>query len=131
MVDSSTHVIFHEILEKEVYMLHPPRFVDSSNHIMLIAIVYLWTQVNSSSMFHWLSSFLHNLGFQGSIAGSSLLILHTIIHSVYLLVYVDDIIHLSSPNVPFSTLVSSLSKGLLHYFLGIEVRLVSISLCLT
>jgi len=75
-----------------------------------------------------LSGKLVDLGFIGSKADSSLFIYHTAAVSMYLLIYVDDIIIVSSVPTAIDELLQLLSTdfavkdlGKLHYFLGIEV----------
>jgi histone deacetylase 1/2 len=75
-----------------------------------------------------LSSVLGLLGFAPSAADSSLFILHRPQLTVYLLVYVDDIIVVSSTASAIPRLIAQLRSefsvkdlGTLHYFLGIEV----------
>jgi histone deacetylase 1/2 len=74
------------------------------------------------------NSFLGSLGFSPSIADTSLFILRRLDVTIYLLVYVDDIIVLSSTAAAIPRLISELQSefsvkdlGVLHYFLGIEV----------
>lgn len=62
--------------------------------------LYAWNQQ--------LSQFLTKLGFTISMIDFSLFILHTAHYSVFLLVYVDDIILIRSPNAPFSHIFAQL-----------------------
>ncbi|XP_049345033.1 uncharacterized mitochondrial protein AtMg00810-like [Solanum verrucosum] len=69
------------------------------------------------------------MGFHMSKSDNSLFVLHNIGVTIYVLIYVDDIILTGSNEVLLQQVVTSLSKtfslkylGLLHYFLGIEVH---------
>ena len=75
-----------------------------------------------------LSSHLCDLGFVISKADTTLFVKHTADFTIYLLVYVDDIILTGSPNAPLHDLMQSFQLefaikdlGDIHYFLGIEV----------
>lgn len=75
-----------------------------------------------------LSQSLISLGFQNSLADSSLFVLHKGTDLVYVLVYVDDILVTGSSSDLVAHIISQLSSsfalkdlGSLHYFLGIEV----------
>jgi hypothetical protein len=85
-----------------------------------------------------LSMKLQDLGFKLSKADTSLFFYNKGNISIYVLVYVDDIIVASSTPSAASSLLSDLNKefalkdlGDLHYFLGIEVNKVSDGLILT
>jgi len=85
-----------------------------------------------------LSMKLQDLGFKSSKADTSLFFYNKGNISIYVLVYVDDIIVASSTPSATSALPSDLNKefalkdlGDLHYFLGIEVNKVSDGLILT
>jgi hypothetical protein len=118
------------VLDEVVYMKQPPGFTDSahpSHYCRLIKSLYGLKQAPRA----WharLSSVLGTLGFSPSTADTSLFILHRPEITVYLLVYVDDIIVISSSAAAIPRLIGELRSefsvkdlGLLHYFLGIEV----------
>jgi histone deacetylase 1/2 len=71
---------------------------------------------------------LGSLGFSPSTADTSLFVLQRQNVTLYLLVYVDDIIVISSNAAAIPWLITALCSefsvkdlGILHYFLGIEV----------
>ena len=75
-----------------------------------------------------LSSRLFDLGFHSSKSDTSLFICRNSIYTIYVLIYVDDIIITSSSNQAIDTLLSNLKSdfamkqlGPLKFFLGIEV----------
>ena len=79
--------------------------------------------------FHRFSSFLLKLGFLSSRADSSLFVYHSLVGTVYLLLYVDDMVITESNSSMVQTLITRLSKEFsmkdlvdLHYFLGVEVQ---------
>jgi hypothetical protein len=78
--------------------------------------------------FSWLSSRFLDLGFHSSKLDTSLFICHTSHYTIYVLIYVDDIIITSSSNQAIDNLLHNLKSdfavkhlGPLKFFLGIEV----------
>ena len=72
---------------------------------------------------------LIDLGFKASKSGTSLFIYHKGKVTIYMLIYVDDIIVTSSSQGAITALLHDLRQdfalkdlGDLHYFLGIEVK---------
>jgi histone deacetylase 1/2 len=85
-----------------------------------------------------LCSVLGGLGFKSSTADTSLFILRRPDITLYLLVYVDDIIVVSSSTAAIDRLIQQLrgsfalkDLGQLNYFLGIEVKFLNGGLLLT
>ncbi|KAK1612276.1 hypothetical protein QYE76_035949 [Lolium multiflorum] len=124
------NVFLNGFLDEEVYMRQPPGFIDSEkpgHYCKLVRSLYGLKQAPRA----WharLSSVLGSLGFSPSVTDTSLFVLRRSDITVYLLVYVDDIIVLSSTAVAIPKLISQLRSefsvkdlGILHYFLGIEV----------
>jgi histone deacetylase 1/2 len=122
------NVFLHRVLEEEVYMQQPPGFEDSTYSdypCRLDKALYGLKQALHAR----LTSFLADLGFTASIADTSLFILRKPNITLYLLVYVDDIIVVSSSTAVADRLVHQLGTsfplkdlGPLHYFLGVEVH---------
>jgi histone deacetylase 1/2 len=88
--------------------------------------------------FAWLSIKLTALGFVPSKADTSLFLYDKPRVTVYVLIYVDDIIVTSSLDDAITALLHDLrvdfalkDLGPLHYFLGIEVKKIHNGLCLT
>jgi hypothetical protein len=121
----------HGILEEEVYMKQPLGFVDPSRpsyHCWLDKALYGLKQGPLS----WYSRFsdkLQPMGFLPSQADVSLFHYRNGSVTMFLLVYVDDIIVASSSPIAVTTLLRDLKDdfalkdlGPLHYFLGIEVH---------
>jgi histone deacetylase 1/2 len=117
-------------LEEEVYMVQPPGFeaTDKTLVCKLNKALYGLKQA-PRAWFERLRSALIKLGFQPSKCDPSLFILHTSQHTIFLLVYVDDIIITGSSANLIQQLIHKLNSefslkdlGKLDYFLGIEVH---------
>jgi histone deacetylase 1/2 len=117
------------ILEEEVYMQQPPGFVNSDPKLVckLNKALYGLKQA-PRAWFERLNSVLHSLGFVSSRCDPSLFTLTTPTYTIFMLVYVDDIIITGSSLPPIKDLISNLNAqfslkqlGNLDYFLGIEV----------
>jgi histone deacetylase 1/2 len=118
-------------LDEQVYMRQPPGFADPDkpdHYCHLVKSLYGLNQAPRA----WharLSSVLGSLGFSPSVADTSLFSLHRPDVTIYLLIYVDDIIVISSTASAIPRLIDELRSefsvkdlGVLHYFLGIEVH---------
>jgi histone deacetylase 1/2 len=118
------------VLEEEVYMRQPPGYEDPSkpHHLCRLEKALYGLKQAPRAWHARLSSVLRTLGFAASTADSSLFIFRRKEVVTFLLVYVDDIIVVSSsPHAP-DTLIQELRAefavkdlGVLHFFLGIEV----------
>ena len=121
-------------------MREPPGFVDPARPQHLCRLVKaLYGLKQAPRTWHArLGSVLQAHGFVSSTAHTSLFLLQRHEVTMYMLVYVDDIILNSSSDAAAERLVSSLSGafavkdlGALHYFLGLEVSRSSAGLTLT
>jgi hypothetical protein len=121
-------------------MKQPPGFVDSTKphyHCKLDKAFYGLKQA-PRAWYSWLSYKLQALGFIPSKADISLFIYNKGSITIYLLVYIDDIIITSSSSHVVDALLTDLKadfalkdRGRLNYFLGIEVKTLSDGLLLT
>jgi hypothetical protein len=111
-------------------MAHPPGFIHSSypHHVCKLQKAIYGLKQTPRAWFSRLSGKLLQLGFVGSKADSSLLIYRTAAITMFLLIYVDDIIIVSSVPAAITELLQLLitdfvvkDLGPLRYFLGIEV----------
>jgi hypothetical protein len=112
-------------------MKQPPSFKDPSKphyHCKLDKALYGLKQA-PRAWYSWLSSKLQALGFVPSKADISLFMYKKGSITIFLLVYVDDIIVTSSPSTVVDALLADLKVyfaikdlGHLHYFLGIQVK---------
>jgi histone deacetylase 1/2 len=125
------NAFLHGILEEEVFMRQPLGFEDSRHPEYLYRLdKALHGLKQAPRAWHArLSSVLTGLGFTSSTADTSLFILRRPDITLYLLVYVDDIIVVSSSATAADHLIHQLRtpfalKDLrqLHYFLGVEVH---------
>lgn len=134
------NAFLHGVLEEEVYMRQPPGFVDSTQpHHLCRLVKALYGLKQASRAWHArLGGALRDHGFVPSSADTSLFMLRRPDLTMYLLVYVDDIIVVSSSHSAIDRLVHGLQSefavkdlGSLRFFLGIEVSDVSQGLALT
>ena len=124
------NAFLHGILEEDVYMRQPPGYVDQScpDFVCKLDKSLYGLKQAPRACFMRLSAKLQALGFHGSKADTSLFFFKRDDVVVYFLVYVDDIIVVSSCNATIDRLLLQLRDdfalkdlGPLHYFLGIEV----------
>jgi len=117
-------------LKEEVFMLHPPGFVDKNfvDHICRLKKALYGLKQAPRAWYMELRVFLLSLGFVNSNVDASLLIHRKLGLTLYLLVYVDDIIVTGSSPAEVCTLIDTLAAlfslkdlGCLNYFLGVEV----------
>jgi hypothetical protein len=120
------NAFLHGVLEEEVYMKQPPGYENpKAPHLVckLDKSLYGLKQA-PRAWFSRLSSKLQELGFLASKADTSLFIYNKSGITIFVLVYVDDIIVTSSSNKAISALLRDLGEafalkdlGNLHYFL--------------
>ena len=112
-------------------MKQPPGFVDHTlpDHVGKLDKSLYGLKQAPRAWFSRLSTKLQALGFRGSKADTSLFYFHHQGVTIYFLVYVDDIIVVSSSDQAMDKLLSQLRDdfalkdlGQLHYFLGMEVH---------
>jgi histone deacetylase 1/2 len=124
------NAFLHGVLEEEVFMRQPPGFEDPAcPHHLCRLVKAIYGLKHAPCAWHArLASVLRQHGFLESTADTSLFVLQRPGLTIYLLVYVDDIIVLSSSSQAIDRLVAGLCQefavkdlGALHYFLGIEV----------
>ncbi|XP_071683516.1 uncharacterized protein [Lolium perenne] len=133
------NAFLHGILEEEVYMRQPPGYEDrgKQNYICKLEKALYGLKQAPRAWYARLSSQLIKLGFVASKSDTSLFIYCKRRVTVYMLIYVDDIIVASSSEQATQAFLKDLSKefalkdlGSLHYFLGIEVHQVADGLLL-
>jgi hypothetical protein len=125
-----SNAFLHGVLNEDVYMHQPPGFQDPSKPGFVCKLhkaIYGLKQ-SPRAWYSRLSDRLCQLGFVPSVADTSLFTFHQGAVIMYLLVYVDDIIIVSSSPSITQLLLQQLSVtfpvkdlGPLHFFLGIEV----------
>lgn len=117
-------------LKEEVFMIQPPGFVDKNfpDHVCRLKKALYGLKQAPRAWYTELRVFLISLGFVNSTADASLFIYQQPGVTLYLLVYVDDIIVTGSSCTKLSKLIITLAArfslkdlGCLSYFLGVEV----------
>jgi histone deacetylase 1/2 len=126
------NAFLHGILEEKVYMKQPPGYEDTSkpSHYICRLKKALYGLKQAPKAWHSrLTCKLQNLGFRGSVADASLFVFREGDITIYILIYVDDIIIVSSSDKATDKLIQNLNKdfavkdlGPLEYFLGVEVK---------
>jgi hypothetical protein len=118
-------------LSEEVYMSQPPGFSHPQfpNHICKLQKALYGLKQAPRAWFSRLSTKLITLGFYGSLSDTSLFIYKSDAFTMYILIYVDDIIITCSRPSEIPKLLASLNTefavkdlGSLNFFLGIEVN---------
>ncbi|KAD4180455.1 hypothetical protein E3N88_29046 [Mikania micrantha] len=117
-------------LQETIYLRQPSGFVDPAkpNHVCLLHKSLYGLKQAPRAWFHRLSDVLYTLGFTGSKTDPSLFIYSSNGTTLYMLVYVDDIVLTGNNPAVIDTIVKHLQQhfalqdlGALSYFLGIEV----------
>jgi histone deacetylase 1/2 len=125
------NAFLHGILEEEVYMCQPPGYVDKvhPDYVCKLDKALYGLKQAPRAWYGRLCGKLVALGFVPSKADTSLFYYNKGGHSMFILVYVDDIIVASSSSEAVNALLMDLKEefalkdlGNLHYFLGIEVK---------
>ena len=125
------NTFLHGVLEEEVYMKQPPGFESNDAPFLVCKLdkaIYGLKQA-PRAWYSRLSMKLIELGFKSSKFDSSLYIYQKDGVTIFMLIYVDDIIVTSSSQDAVAVLLKNLKKyfalkdlGDLHYFLGTEVK---------
>jgi histone deacetylase 1/2 len=125
------NAFLHGVLEEEVYLRQPHGYVEKSHPNFVCKLdkaLYGFKQA-PHAWYAWLCCKLEALVFIPYKADSSLFYYNKGRHAMFVLVYVDDMIVVSSSHEATNALLKDLEKefalkdlGDLHYFLGIEVK---------
>jgi hypothetical protein len=123
------NAFLHGILHEEVYMTQPPGFVSKAHPSDFVCRLRKSLYGLKQAPRAWnerFTSFLPSLGFQASLADSSLFLQHSSHGTLILLLYVGNIILTGSHSSLFSSVIAALSQefdltdlGPLHHFLGL------------
>jgi histone deacetylase 1/2 len=134
------NAFLHGVLEEEVYMKQPPGFENPNtpHHICRLDKALYGLKQAPRAWYSRLSAKLQDLGFLPSKADTSLFLYNKSGVTIFVLIYVDDIIVTSSSDHAIAALLKDLNAhfaikdlGALHFFLGIEVQRTAHSLLLT
>ncbi|KAK1651263.1 hypothetical protein QYE76_069068 [Lolium multiflorum] len=123
------NAFLHGVLEEEVYMRQPPGYETRVGHVCKLDKALYGLKQAPRAWYSRLSSKLQSLGFSASKADTSLFFYNKGGVSIFMLIYVDDIVVASSSDKAVTALLHDLGMdfalkdlGELHYFLGIEVK---------
>ncbi|CAM8893628.1 unnamed protein product [Rhodiola kirilowii] len=125
-----SNAFLHGHLEEDVFMQQPPGFEDSlhPSHVCKLHRTIYGLKQSPRAWNARLSHTICKLGFAPSRADTSLFVFHGSGVTIFLLVYVDDIVIAGSCPDAISRIIQRLSAifpikdlGNLHYFLGLEV----------
>lgn len=117
-------------LTEDVYMVQPPGFINKTQptHVCKLRKAIYGLKQAPRAWYIELKQYLVHLGFTNIVSDSSLFILRKQQYTLYLLVYVDDIIVTGSNSHFIDTFIKNISNhfslkdlGPLSYFLGVEV----------
>ena len=118
-------------LTEEVYMDQPPGFIDADkpDYVCRLNKAVYGLKQAPRAWYNELRTFLLSLGFQNSLADTSLFILHTGNQHIYLLIYVDDILITGNTVTGIQRILTLLAERFsvkdpedLNYFLGVEAH---------
>jgi hypothetical protein len=125
------HAFLHGTLTEIVYCIQPTGFADPAHPDLLCRLkksLYGLKQV-PCAWYSRFASFLLSLGFAEAKSNTSLFVFHRGSDTIYLLLYVDDIILTPSSTELLCQTISALQReftmkdlGPLHHFLGITVE---------
>lgn len=125
------NAFLHGVLEEEVYMQQPLGYIDKvhPSYVCKLDKALYGLKQAPRAWYARLYGKLEQLGFKSSKADTSLFYYNKNGHTLFVLVYVDDIIVASSSQDATDALLKDLKDdfalkdlGDLHYFLGIEVK---------
>jgi histone deacetylase 1/2 len=124
-----SNAFLHGVLEETAYMRQPPGFEDPQHpdYVCKLHKSIYGQKQSPRAWYSRLSDMLQQLGFSAAATDMSLFVFSHGGITIYLLVYVDDIVIASSCPDASASLIQRLSKvfpvkdlGPLHFFLGIE-----------
>ncbi|KAK0605807.1 hypothetical protein LWI29_030936 [Acer saccharum] len=127
-------------LSDDLYMEQPPGFTHSTlpNHVCKLRKAIYGLRQAPRAWYNELRTFLLSTGFVNSKSDTSLFTLHQSGHTLYLLVYVDDIIVTGSSDLKVRQFIATLAQrfslkdlGPISYFLGVEATATSRGLFLS
>jgi hypothetical protein len=126
-----SNAFLHGYLKEDVFMAQPQGFVDHSkpDYVCKLHKSLYGLKQAPRAWFERFTSQLETLSFTASTADPSLFIYKSKHDTLYLLLYVDDIIITSTSPTLVTTLISNLQTtfevkdlGPLHYFLGLQLQ---------
>ncbi|GJU00586.1 ribonuclease H-like domain-containing protein [Tanacetum coccineum] len=134
------NAFLHGDLAETVYMHHSPGFQDLAHpdHVCLLQRSLYGLKRAPRAWFQWFAAYITRVGFSHSRCDSSLFIYRQGTDTAYLILYVDDIVLITSSGILLQQIIASLHQefsmtdlGSLNYFLGISVTRDSIGMFLS
>lgn len=124
------NVFLNGDLREDVYMVQPQGFeAPDKNLVCKLHKALYGLKKAPQAWFQKLTTTLHHMGFKSSRCDTSLFIKHSLVSTILILAYVDDIIVTGASKREIAAVVSQLGStfalkdlGPLHYFLGVEVQ---------
>ena len=125
------NAFLHGVLEEEVFMRQPPGYEEPSRlgQVCKLDKALYGLKQAPRAWYSRLSTKLQSLGFSASKADTSLFFYNKGGVTIFMLIYVDDIVVASSSEKAVGALLHDLGMdfalkdlGELHYYLGIEVK---------
>ncbi|WVZ74832.1 hypothetical protein U9M48_022958 [Paspalum notatum var. saurae] len=125
------NAFLHGVLDEQIFAKQPAGFIDSAHadHVCRLSKSLYGLKLAPRAWYTRFASFLGNIGFRPTKSDNSLFVLRQGNDSVYLLLYVDDIVLTASSSTLLRRVIDSISNefklkdmGPLHYFLGIQVQ---------
>jgi hypothetical protein len=126
-----SNAFLHGLLKESVFMAQPISFLDSAqpSHICQLHKSLYELKQAPRAWFERFTSHLLTMGFSASVADASLFVFHHGSTTVYLLLYVDDIIITGNNPTVISDIITQLSiafelkdLGPLRYLLGLQIE---------
>lgn len=122
------NAFFHGVLDEQVYACQPAGFTTNPDLVCRLSKSLYGLKQAPRAWYMCLASFLGSMGFRLTRSDSSLFVLCQGKESVYLLLYVDDIVLTASSNDILRHVIRTIHNefvlkdmGPLHFFLGIQV----------
>ncbi|CAL9021646.1 unnamed protein product, partial [Prunus brigantina] len=124
------NAFLHGFLQEDVYMAQPPGFIDPTrpSYVCKLHKALYGLKQAPRAWFHRISTFLLSVGFTRSQADTSLFIFQQASYTIFLLLYVDDIVVTGSDSTHLQQFISLFGAhfdikdlGPLSYFLGLQV----------
>lgn len=124
------NAFLYGFLKEDAYMTQPPGFIDPSqpSHVYKLNKAIYGLKQAPRAWFHRMTCFLLLVGFVQSLADSSLFVRQFGGHTIYFLLYVDDIVSTGSDDRLLQSFIDALGQrldikylGTLHYLLGLQV----------
>jgi hypothetical protein len=123
------NAFLHGVLDEEVYARQPPGFTTNPDLVCHLSKSLYGLKQAPRAWYMRLASFLGTMGSKLTRSDSSLFVLRCGRDSVYLLLYVDDIVLTGSSTTILQQVVSTINvefkikdMGAVHFFLGIQVQ---------